>query len=154
MRDFPSTFPRSRMEFSNTAKARGIKNTCPDDLLPGLIDLAWTLDSIEKALKVRYGEKAKLDINCAYRCEQLNAAVGGSPTSAHKKGRAADITCNACSPYDLAVFIFKMGINHDQIIQEFGRWVHVGMAEHPRKQALTARKINGKTVYLQGLMPV
>lgn len=152
--DFPAVFPRKRLEFSATATAKKINNTCPANLLPNLIELAWTLDKIEKALKAKYGQKAALNVNCAFRCDELNRSVGGSPTSAHRLAFAADITCNVINAYELAVFIFKMGIPFDQIIQEFGRWVHVGLAKHPRKQCLTARKVEGKTRYFQGLMPV
>lgn len=154
MTDFPASFPRKRLEFSNTAVAKKIDNTCPANLLPNLIELAWTLDKIEKALKAKYGQKAQLSVSNAFRCDELNRAVGGSPTSAHRLAFAADITCNVIAPLDLALFIFKMGIQFDQIIQEFGRWVHIGLAKHPRKQCLTARKVEGKTRYFQGLMPV
>lgn len=154
MIQFPTTFTRARLEASATAKARGINNTCPDELLPNLAELAWTLDKIEKALKAQYGQKAQLSVNCAFRCDKLNDAVGGSKTSAHRLAFAADITCNALNPYQLAVFIYKLGLPFDQIIQEFGRWVHIGLAKTPRKQLLTARKVNGKTAYLHGLMPV
>lgn len=151
---FPPSFPRERLEASATATAQKIPNRCPDALLPNLIELAWLLDKIEKALQAKFGAKAKLSVNCAYRGPALNKAVGGSETSAHMKAYAADITCNALNAYQLAAFIFKMGIDYDQLIQEFGRWVHIGLAKVPRKQNLTARKVDGKTAYLHGLMPV
>lgn len=153
MIQFPTTFPRASLEASATAKAKRINNTCPDSLLPNLAELAWTLDKVENALQAQYGKNAKLSVNCAYRCDALNTAVGGSPTSAHRLAFAADITCNVLNPYQLAVFISKMNLPFDQIIQEFGRWVHLGLAKTPRKQLLTARKVDGKTVYLRNLMP-
>lgn len=39
-------------------------------------------------------------------------------------------------------------------INEFGRWVHIGLAADgvkPRRQVLTARKVGGRTTYVAGL---
>jgi hypothetical protein len=49
--------------------------------------------------------------------------------------------------------IVQMGLPFDQLILEFGRWVHVSHAASgkQRGQILTATKINGQTRYLSGL---
>lgn len=154
MERFPDSFPRERLEASTTAAAKKIQNRCPDGLLPNLIQLAWLLDKIEKALQKKFGAKARLSLNSAFRGAALNKAIGGSETSAHMMAFAADITCNVLNPHQLAAFIYTMGVEYDQLIQEFGRWVHIGLAKVNRKQNLTARKVAGKTVYLHGLMPV
>lgn len=40
--------------------------------------------------------KAPLSINSGYRCEAVNKAVDGSPTSQHLKGEAADVCPSFC----------------------------------------------------------
>jgi hypothetical protein len=40
----------------------------------------------------------------------------------------------------------------DQVILEFGRWVHIGMSRDPRRQVLTALRREGATVYELGLV--
>ena len=38
-------------------------------------------------------------------------------------------------------------IPYDQVIFEFGRWIHVSWSPNPRRQALVAYMKAGKTVY-------
>lgn len=40
-------------------------------------------------------------VNCAYRCPEHNAAVGGVPDSQHVQGRAADVSVPGKSARDL-----------------------------------------------------
>lgn len=53
-------------------------------------------------------------INSGYRCPELNAAVGGVPTSQHVKGEAADIACS--EPHKLAQLACDLGLPFDQLI--------------------------------------
>ena len=55
-----------------------------------------------------------LFINSGYRCEELNKAVGGVPTSQHVKGQAADVACT--DPYALAKLAKRMKLDYDQMI--------------------------------------
>lgn len=55
-----------------------------------------------------------LKVNSGYRCNALNAAVGGAPTSQHVKGEAADIA--AGDPVKLARLAVKLGLPFDQMI--------------------------------------
>lgn len=57
-----------------------------------------------------------LKINSGYRCPELNAKVGGVPTSQHCKGEAADVWCATLTPYELAKAILLNGIPYDQMI--------------------------------------
>lgn len=84
----------------------------------------------------------------------LNTAIGGSQTSAHMDGRAADIVVQGISALDVCRVIQSAGLPVDQCIHEFGEWAHVGIAkdgEAPRNQYLTARVLHDKTVYEMGL---
>lgn len=99
-------------------------------------------------------------VHSGYRSLAVNNAVGGSRTSAHMQGYAADITVPALgSARELANYLVKTlpahGIKFDQIILEFGEWVHVGLCNQlgaQRGQILTAKKVAGKTEYFKGIV--
>jgi zinc D-Ala-D-Ala carboxypeptidase len=83
----------------------------------------------------------------------LNALIGGSRTSQHCFGQAADLQVEGRN-HEMFNFI-KDNLEFDQVIWEFGTdaepaWVHVSYnAKHNRKQVLKAVKVNGKTQYLK-----
>jgi hypothetical protein len=61
------------------------------------------------------------------------------------------------TPLELAQTIMDMELPYDQVIHEFGQWVHVGIPreiENARLQELTAFKFEGKTRYDLGLRAV
>lgn len=98
--------------------------------------------------------KRPVVVTSGYRDQWLNDAIGGSSTSAHMDGRAADIVVPGLSVLDVCRVIRSAGLPVDQCIHEFGEWTHVGIArdgELPRNQYRTARVIHGKTVYEVGL---
>ena len=71
---------------SSTAKKLNIDNTPSDEIKKNLTVL------IEKCLDpIREVFGGPIMVPSGYRCPQLNAACGGSPTSDHKEGLAADI---------------------------------------------------------------
>lgn len=80
-----------------------------------------------------------LRVNSAYRCPGLNAAIGGSKTSAHMDGLAADVFPLEMPLREAYTLIAQSSLPIDQLIWEFGRWIHVGAAKHahdPRLQRL------------------
>lgn len=100
-------------------------------------------------------------ITSGYRPEWLNNVVNGSKTSAHMSGCAADIIAPGMPASVLANRIAFMAamlgdvMQIDQLILEFGRWVHIGIAEEgnePRGELLTARYVDGRTVYDPGII--
>lgn len=94
-------------------------------------------------------------VTSGYRCQLLNTVVGGSQTSAHCDGRAADIKVEGMTPRQVCERIVALGLPFDQVIHEFGAWCHVGIAyagAAPRGQTLTAVKAAGRTQYLQGIV--
>ncbi len=103
--------------------------------------------------------KQPMLISSGYRCPALNRAVGGSATSAHCVGYAIDFTCpDFGTPRKVTLFLVNAlkahGIAFDQMIFEFGRWVHLAYkspAGEQRGQVLTAKLVKGKTVYLNGI---
>lgn len=103
-------------------------------------------------------------ISSGYRSPALNDVVGGSDTSAHSLGYAIDFTCPKFgSTRKIAEFLVKQfakkRIKFDQIILEFpdspSSWIHLGYKNQngqQRGQVLTAKRINGRTQYLDGLV--
>ncbi len=87
----------------------------------------------------------------------LNELVGGSRTSQHCRGEAADIVVTGHSPLEVCNWIEAQQLGFDQLIHEFGRWTHVSirlLEGQRRGQALTAQHRDGRTVYSNGLSEV
>lgn len=91
-------------------------------------------------------------VSSGFRSAAVNRAVGGAASSQHRLGQAADINAAGIGPKELCQRIIDLGLPFDQLIQEFGRWVHVSYGPRHRRQVLTAVKVKGKTVYRKGLV--
>ena len=91
-------------------------------------------------------------ISSGFRPLELNTKIGGSKTSAHVRGDAADLKVIGQTPFDTCELIVAMEIPFDQLIHEFGRWVHLGVADILRGEQLTAYKKDGKTRYVNGIL--
>jgi zinc D-Ala-D-Ala carboxypeptidase len=119
---------------SDTAIRRGIDNQPDATARANLLSLADTLTDVAKLLG------APLTITSGFRCATLNAAVGGVEDSQHISGQAADFKCpQAGTPADIAHRIADSNIVFDQLILEYGRWVHLSIAaadETPRREVL------------------
>ena len=147
-------FTLSEMVKSETALRHGMDNT------PGETEIANLKQLAEKVLQpVRDAYQKGVKVNSGYRHPEVNAKVGGSKTSDHCKGQAADIEIPGVANADLAKWITE-NLDFTQVILEFytpgvpdSGWVHVSYdSENLKKQVLTATKQDGKTVYLNGLV--
>lgn len=147
-------FSLAEMVKSETALRHGIDNT------PGEKEIASLKVLAEKVLQpVRDHFGTGVKVNSAYRSPEANSKVGGSKTSDHCRGQAADIEIPGIANYDLAKWIVD-NLNFRQVILEFytpgipdSGWVHVSyVPEDNKKQVLTAIKKDGKTEYLPGLV--
>ena len=118
-------FTLAELTASNKAREMGIDNTPRPELVPRLIMVAEMLERIRTTLN------CPVVVTSGYRCEALNLAVGGSSTSDHPRGHAADIVCPRYGTATevartLAPLVSVLGIG--QIILEGikGRqWLHV-----------------------------
>ncbi len=108
---------------SETASRKGIDNTPPEPVLANLKYLA------EGCLEHIYQMVEPFWVTSVYRCPELNAAVGSKPGSAHTKGLAADIYSKIRPQLEFAQIIATRGFEFDQLIYEFGGWVHIAMPE-------------------------
>jgi zinc D-Ala-D-Ala carboxypeptidase len=81
-----------------------------------------------------------------YRSWALNGLVGGSPTSQHPGGEACDFQVPGYTPREVMRRIIAAGIPFDQLIDEFGQWVHISYTERRpnRGEILEYRRVNGK----------
>lgn len=118
---------------SSTATAKGIDNSPNSEIVKNLEQL---IDNILDPLRERYGKP--ITVNSGYRCPELNKAVGGSKTSHHMKGLAADITVGSPKKNKVLFDLIKeMDLPFDQLIDEKKlSWVHVSYSTTPRKQIL------------------
>jgi zinc D-Ala-D-Ala carboxypeptidase len=98
---------------------------------------------------VRIEINVPIRVSSGYRCERVNTKIGGSKTSQHMSGQAADIQVLSLSTEELFQLIRSKNLPFDQLIQEFNSWVHVSFSATPRRQVLRAVKLNnGHTKYL------
>jgi len=97
-----------------------------------------------------------IDVISGYRSEEYNKKIGGAvdkdgrSISQHCRGEAADIMPVTERVSSLFNQIVALGIEFDQLIYEFGDWVHISHVTYRqnRFQKLRARKdAEGKTVY-------
>ncbi len=140
-----SNFTIESLCHSETARARGIDNTPPAAILPNLRYLVAGLVSIETLLGFH------VIVSSGYRSPDLNRAVGGAPASQHQEGLAADFVCPGFgAPITIALAICNSSIAFDQLILEFGDWVHVSFSVAPRRRALTIYSSAGG--YLDGIV--
>jgi uncharacterized protein YcbK (DUF882 family) len=117
-------------QFDNTPNATEMAN---------LVRLANFLEEVKTAI----GGKPVM-INSAFRCKEVNDAVGSKDTSQHRIGCAADIRVPGMTPDEVVKAVIASGIGYDQIIREFDRWTHISVPNTkdmtPRRQALIIDK--------------
>ena len=124
---------------SEVAARRGLDNTMPSELIPNAVALCETV--LEPARAVL----GPLRVNSGYRSKKVNSAVGGAWGSQHQFGQAADIIPLGINVplFDLYEYIYK-NLLFDQLIWEFGSWVHVSFAPVLRHTVLVAAAVPGK----------
>lgn len=118
---------------SAVAQERGIDNKPPWEIEARLDFTIAGLERVRAAL-----DDQPILISSGYRCPALNQTVGGSKTSQHMQGEAADFTCPAFGDPQKVVERL-MGLRRllgiDQLILERS-WVHISFTLNPRYQVL------------------
>ena len=132
-------FTFSELIRSETAGKLGIDNR-PDSLTEAhLVEL---VDKLLDPLREAWG--GPIAVTSGYRCEALNKVVGGSSTSAHLCGWAADLvpgSDDGRSTAELVNFatewLTATGLAFDQLIDERSggaRWLHLGIRNQSAEQ--------------------
>lgn len=129
-------------EFTRSDKARelGINNNLD------WIDSAWIVDNLERLCKftlepIRRVVASPVRVTSGYRCARLNEVVGGSPTSDHRYGLAADIQFDDFNSkwYEVVIYlIVNTHIPFDQLII-YKNFLHIGIGRAMRRQVLDYR---------------
>jgi zinc D-Ala-D-Ala carboxypeptidase len=154
MTQLTKNFSLHELTKSETASRRGMENN------PGPTEIANLKTLAEKVLQpIRDHYARGVHVNSGFRHPDVNAAVGGSRTSDHTRGMAADIEIPGVANAELAAWIQK-NLDYTQLILEFytpgipdSGWVHVSYdPANLKKQVLTAMREGGKTVYKPGLI--
>lgn len=147
-----NNFNLSEFTFSQTAFRKGIDNTPSKEVIENLTRLANVLETI------RANVGGPINISSGYRSPELNKAIGGSPTSDHMEGNAADFNIRGMTPRAVARAIIGSGIKFDQLILEGvskdtpnGQWIHLSTDPKMRGEVLTMTRQSGKIVYKKGL---
>lgn len=150
MTQLTQNFSLQEMTRSEYATRNGLDNT-PDDIeIASLKELCKMLELIRAYLD------AAIHITSGYRSVEVNVGIGGSKTSQHCYGQAADIDTwhTTKELYEMIKYMVQRGlITVGQLICEFadsptGGWVHISLPTAKKKnEFLIATKVNGKTVY-------
>lgn len=147
-------FTLSEMTKSETALRHGMDNSPNQEQISNMQALA-----VNVLQPIRDHYKRGVKVNSGFRHPDVNAAVGGSRTSDHTRGMAADIEIPGVANAELAGWI-QQNLDYTQLILEFytpgvpdSGWVHVSYdPANLKKQVLTAMREGGKTVYKPGLI--
>jgi len=139
-------FSLEEFTISSKALSMGIKNDPTPPHLENLKRLAERMEAV-RALFDR-----PIEITSAYRNPQVNAAVGGVPTSAHAVGHAADFHVDGMTDLQVAKVIRDSTLKFDQLIYEKSRCVHISFDPRLRRQVLRQPGGPGSPVHA-GLEP-
>ena len=145
-------FSLSELTKSETAIRKDIDNTPSNEVLSNLTTLC---NMVLQKVRDSHGV---VTITSGYRSPELNKAIGGSTTSDHCKGCAADFEVPGLDNKQLALWI-EDNLIFKQLILEFyedgqpnSGWVHCSFEEgNNNSQVLRAVKEGKKTVYIQGI---
>lgn len=105
-------------------------------------NLIALVDNVLDPLRYMFGDH--IHINSGFRSPEVNHKVGGSSTSDHLAGRAADITC---SDNRKLFSLLYNNFNYKQLLWEHGEdapdWIHVSYDKDNLKME-TLKTLDGK----------
>lgn len=120
---------------SPTAERLHIDNNPSGVIIMRLTELIRT---ILQPIRDAYGKP--IYVSSGYRCEKLNKAVGGVPTSQHVRGEAADLYVKGDNK-ELFIVIKKLidegKITVGQLIDEYNyKWIHISLPTSKHKNQI------------------
>ena len=125
-------FSISELCYSQNAKNAGLDNT------PKLAEIDNLLNLICYCLQpIRDKLKKPMVITSGFRSPKVNFLAGGKANSQHLTGQAADFHVPGMTIQQTIDFIVKSGVEFDQVINEYNKWVHISFAKGKnRRQVL------------------
>lgn len=119
-------FKLSEFTQSGTARRHKVKN------VPGPREVERLRFLCVKSLEPMRHRFGAIRITSGFRCKKLNALVGGSPTSQHVLGEAADIHTGGRELSEKMFGFAKQNIPFDQLILEHNPahgiyWLHISL---------------------------
>ncbi len=140
-----SNFHIEEFETSDTAARLGLDNSIPASLIPNITRVSMLMEQVRIVLG-----GIPITVTSGYRSPVLNKAVKGATNSQHLRALACDFICPKFgSPKKIAESIMAANLNYDQLILEFGRWVHISVSEDgikSRHEELTYLKPGQKPI--------
>jgi hypothetical protein len=130
-------------QFDNTPNMQVIDN------------LQALVDNVLQPIRNKFGQ---VTVTSGYRSPEVNKAIGGSVTSDHCFGFAADFEVAGVDNKELARWVAD-NLKFKQLILEFytkgvpdSGWVHVSYDKtNLTQKVMTATKVGGRTVYSPGI---
>jgi len=108
---------------------REYKNEPSPSERTNLVRLANFLEQVKVALSGK-----PVMVNSAFRCKEVNDAVGSKDTSQHRVGCAADVRVPGMTPDQVVKAIMAADLPYDQLIREFDRWTHISIPNNPESK--------------------
>jgi zinc D-Ala-D-Ala carboxypeptidase len=139
----------SEFTVSQTVIRRGIPNTPSQAQIDNMVALCLRTLEPTRAHFVKIapaGATRSIRVSSGFRGPELNRLVGGSSSSQHCQGEAADFVVTGVSVEEVFNWMAfgndgKPSVPFDQLIYEFGQWIHVSLKKNgpQRSQILLAR---------------
>jgi len=137
-----ANFTLKELIVSETASRKGLDNTPDSKTVAALEYLA------QKCLQpARDHFKRPIVITSGYRSPAVNAAVGGSATSFHSFGCAADVRIPGVPLWDLFAWFYGHVPFTELIAEELpGGWIHIALQKGRENERATKYKLINKSV--------
>jgi zinc D-Ala-D-Ala carboxypeptidase len=140
MTQLSENFTLEQLTRSQTATRLKIENKPNDNEIEALKWLCIKiLDPLVKLFETK--KLGTLQLTSGFRSLSLNRSIGSKATSQHTKGQACDFVVNGMTVNQAYDLIKGTDLPYDQLINEFGQWLHISYDRNKTKQRREAFKL-------------
>ena len=139
-----ANFAFHEFERSTKAEQNGLDNTIASSFDPDKVrsNIRALVENVLQPIRDAVAEP--VSISSGYRSPEVNRLAGGSATSHHKSGKAADIHTSGRTPLQLAQLVIENALPFDQMILH-DTFLHIGYnPPRNRHQILHDKTYKGK----------